>query len=247
MKYPSVAFALSLATGVVSAESVVTINGKTLRSTHGSIIVQNNTVIVDGKVVSGEVVEGSGNRASEQRELGDFDELRLHINASVTVTAGETPKCEITADDNLLPLILTQRSGNTLEISAQESYSTRQAITIAIEVPVLRSAENSGSGTIRIDGVTRDTLALAINGSGDISARGRVIQLRAAINGSGNLRAAALETTTATVAINGSGNAEIHARDALTANINGSGDLAYQGSPASVRTAINGSGSVREK
>ena len=51
MKYPSVAFALSLATGVVSAESVVTINGKTLRSTHGSIIVQNSTVIVDGKVV----------------------------------------------------------------------------------------------------------------------------------------------------------------------------------------------------
>ena len=247
MKYPSVAFALSLATGVVSAESVVTINGKTLRSTHGGIIVQNSTVIVDGKVVSGDVVEGSGNLASEQRGLGDFDKLRLGINASVTVTAGETPKFEITADDNLLPLILTQRSGNTLEISAQESYSTRQAITIAIEVPVLTSVENNASGTIRIDGVTRDTLALAINGSGDISARGRVIQLQAAINGSGGLRAAALETATATVVINGSGDADVHARDTLTANINGSGDITYRGSPASVRTAINGSGSVREK
>ncbi len=247
MKFPSVAFALSLAAGAVPAESVVTINGKTIRSTHGSVIVQNSTVIVDGRVVSGEIVEGSGNRASEQRDLGDFDELRLHINANVTVTAGQTPKCEITADDNLLPLILTQRSGNFVQISAQESYSTRQAITIAIEVPVLTSAENSGSGTIRIEGVTRDTVALAINGSGDISARGQVMQLQAAINGSGDLRAAALETATATVSINGSGNVEVHARDALTATINGSGDLSYQGSPASVRTAINGSGSVRKK
>ncbi len=247
MKYPSVAFALSLAAGTVSAESVITINGKTIRSTHGSIIVQNSTVIVDGRVVSGEVVEGSGNRASEQRDLGDFDQLRLHINANVTVTAGQTPKCEITADDNLLPLILTQRSGNTLRISAQESYSTRQAITIAIEVPVLTSAENSGPGTIRIEGVTRDTVALAINGSGDISARGQVMQLEAAINGSGDLRAAALDAATATVSINGSGNAEVHAREAVTANINGSGDLSYQGSPASVSTVINGSGNVRKR
>ncbi|MGB5201963.1 MAG: head GIN domain-containing protein [Sedimenticolaceae bacterium] len=247
MKYSSVAFALSLAAGAVSAESVITINGKTIRSTQGSIVVQNNTVIVDGRVVSGEVVEGSGNRASEQRDLGDFDELQLHINAEVTVTAGQTPKCEITADDNLLALILTQRSGDTLQISAQESYSTRQAITIAIEVPVLTSAENNGSGTIRIDGVTRDTVALAINGSGDISARGHVMQLQAAINGSGDLRAAGLEAKTAAVSINGSGNAEVHAREALTANINGSGDLSYLGSPASVRTAINGSGSVRKK
>jgi hypothetical protein len=141
VKYPGFAFALSLAVGAVSAESVITINGKTIRSTHGSIAVQNSSVIVDGRIVSREIVEGPGNRASEQRDLGDFDELRLHSNAEVIVTAGPTPKCEI----------------------------------------------------------------------------------------------------------NGSGNAEVHAREAHTANINGGGDLSYLGSPASVRTAINGSGSVRRK
>ena len=240
----------SLLAGVAFGETTITINGKTIRASgnnNHSITVKNGTVIVDGRVLSGDAVEGSGKSATEQRVLGDFNALNLDISADVTVTAGKKRQCTVIADDNILPLILTECSDNTLRITAKESYSSTQKVRIVIKTPLLTSAEINGSGNIDITEVTKDQLALAISGSGGITAKGKVAKLRATINGSGDVHAAALKSETATITINGSGDANVYVTDALTAKVHGSGDITYIGSPSKVHTSVAGSGGIAKK
>ena len=247
MRVAAVVLVSSLIAGTVFGETTITINGKTIRTFGSNITVKNNMVIVNGKVVSGTVIEGSGKSASQNRDLGDFTELCLNINANITITAGEESKCRISADDNILPVILTKCSGKVLRISAKESYSSRKAVTIAIEIPLLTKAEINGSGKIDIKGVTKDKLTLAINGSGDITSNGQVKELVATIKGTGALHATELKAASATITINGSGDAEVRATDSLTANVNGSGDIKYVGTPSKIHTTVNGSGDISTK
>lgn len=247
MRAISVVVMCSLLAGVAFGETTITINGKTIRASGNNITVKNGTVIVDGRVLSGDAVEGSGKSATEQRVLGDFNALNLDISADVTVTAGKKRQCTVIADDNILPLILTECSDNTLRISAKESYSSTQKVRIVIKTPLLTSAEINGSGNIDITEVTKDQLALAISGSGGITAKGKVAKLRATINGSGDVHAAALKSETATITINGSGDANVYVTDALTAKVHGSGDITYIGSPSKVHTSVAGSGGIAKK
>ena len=141
MRAISVIVMCILLAGVAFGETTITINGKTIRASGNNITVKNGTVIVDGRVLSGDAVEGSGKSATEQRVLGDFNALNLDISADVTVTAGKKRQCTVIADDNILPLILTECSDNTLRISAKESYSSTQKVRIVIKTPLLTSAE----------------------------------------------------------------------------------------------------------
>jgi len=238
--------ALVLSAGVVCAQTTIIINGKTIRAADNSVIANDNTVMINGKVVSGNVTEGSGQDATEIRELDGFNEVHLYLSANVRVTPGETPRCRITTDDNIIPLISTKISDGALRISTDHSYVTNRKVTIDVETPRLTKAEVNGSGNIDLREVAEDRLALAISGSGDIAAKGRVEDLTVAINGSGNVDATDLEAATATVAVNGSGDADVNVAKFLTAKILGSGNIRYIGTP-DMRTSVLGSGELVRK
>lgn len=237
----------ALLTASALGDTSITINSRTISSSGSHISADNNVVIVDGKVVSGNLLEGSGKIAIEKRNLGEFETLHLDISADVTVVKGKKSKCVITADDNILPVILTEYGDNGLRIYAKKSFSSRQRVEIAIETPILEKAENNGSGKIAVEGVLKGRANLVISGSGDIVAKGHVVELIATINGSGNLRAADLEARNATVIINGSGDAVVHATASLTAKVNGSGNIKYAGTPSELSTSVKGSGKISTK
>jgi len=247
MKVRAVVMMCSFFAGAVLAETTITINGKTIRTSGRNMTVNNGTVIVDGEVLSGNTVKGSGKSATVDRAIGAFNGIHLDISADITVTAGKTQQCKITADDNILPLILTECSENTLRISAKDSYSSSRKVRIALETPLLTSAEINGSGNIDIKEVTRDQVALVISGSGDITTKGKVTRLSATINGSGDVHAAELKSKSATINVNGSGDADVHVTEILTAKVHGSGDITYTGSPSKVHTAVKGSGGIAKK
>lgn len=246
MRMLTVMIACGLCASGAVGDTTVTINGRSFTAPGDNVTVINNTVIVDGKVVSGGVLQGSGKIANEQRDLEPFDALRLHINADVKVVKGPGPRCEVTADDNILPVISTSWSNGTIEIAAEQGYSTRHRITVLIETAApLSRIEINGSGRIQVEDTLRESAALVVQGSGDIVAHGRVQDLAVNINGSGSVRASELIAESTSAWINGSGHAFVHANDALSAGINGSGDILYRGEPAELRTTVQGSGSIR--
>jgi hypothetical protein len=103
-----------------------------------------------------------------------------------------------------------------------------------------------GSGDVDIDlaGRAMDRLDLAVQGSGDVSARGRVDTLHVAVDGSGDMNLGDLRAGEAAVAIHGSGDADLRVDGALRARVAGSGDVRYTGT-AAVTSDVVGSGDVQ--
>lgn len=198
-----------------------------------------------------ESIRGSGVMRSESRSLPAFDAIALLSPVDVHFVRAATVAVELRGDDNILPAIETrvvQRDGvSTLEVGMRRntSISTRNALTLEVRAPSLKAMTIEGSGDARLEQLEGEALSIAIRGSGDVVASGRVGKLAVSISGSGDVDARELEAQDASVAIKGSGDATVHARKSLVASIAGSGDVAYRGDPA-VTSQVAGSGSVHK-
>jgi Putative auto-transporter adhesin, head GIN domain len=102
-----------------------------------------------------------------------------------------------------------------------------------------------GSGNIQADGKV-ERLSVRVAGSGDITATGSAGALDVDLQGSGNVSLGGLVTKSAHVEINGSGNVEIAPRDASRVDIagSGSGDFEATGTADSLTVAVQGSGDM---
>lgn len=217
--------------------------------------------------------QGSGQRASEVRPLGDFEAIELAGPIKLTVRQAATPSVRVEADDNLLPLIETEVVGRgsrpTLRVRVRpgEHLRHRGSIVVTAEVVRLSSIASAGSGDIEVGtlntpalklslagssdadltGLTTERFEISIAGSGDIRARGQARELELGIAGSGDADLDGLSADAVRVRIAGSGDASVVANRSLTVSIAGSGDVRYRGSVAEVKSSVVGSGSVRRR
>lgn len=208
-------------------------------------------------------IDGEGPEVRENRELDDFTELEIDLDADVVIHVGNQPAVSISAQENLLKVIRTDVHGNNLVIEARPCINTASRVQIELTVASLSAIKLNGSADITsMDELHSDELELKINGSGNmiadiftnqldvkINGSGNVIIAGSAkeadivINGSGDMRAESLQAYKADIRINGSGDVDINALNDLKVTIKGSGDVEYSGDPA-VKTSISGSGSV---
>lgn len=192
-------------------------------------------------------IRGSGTSKTESRTVPTYTNIETHGAFDVIVTTGPTPSLTVEADDNLLPIIRTQVSGNTLTVDSTASYSTNSRLVIRITHPAVKAITINGSGTTSLTNLDSDTLKLAIHGSGDITATGKVDTVTLSINGSGDIHAQNLAAKSATATISGSGSIDTAVSTSINATINGSGSITYHGTPAQVSSAIHGSGSINAR
>lgn len=130
-------------------------------------------------------VRGSGNAKTESRAVASFSKIDLTGAPDVEVTVGPATSVELTADDNLLPMIETTVSGETLKIGSKGSYSTSLGVKVKITVPSLDALAISGSGNVHVKGLKTGEMEVKIAGSGNITLTGGVDRLRVHILGSG--------------------------------------------------------------
>ena len=212
-------------------------------------------------------IQGNGNVARQQRELGHFTGVGNSLAAKVEIRIGDKEGVTIETDENLLPLIETviedgmltiqplKRNQNLCSKSIKIIVQARSLdhITLggsgSIDSDALRArklqVDLGGSGTINLKGVEADTLAVNLGGSGDLNAAGGAAKnVSISIGGSGNVKMGNVRSNNVSVSIAGSGQATVWARDALSLTVAGSGDVNYYGDPR-VTTSVLGSGSTR--
>ena len=218
----------------------------------------------------GERISGSGEMATENRDVGAFDGVSLSGSFKVLVRQGSGNKVELKADRNLLPYIETRvvegGKGRTLEIAPKRgvSFSSSTTPQLVLELPQLRTLAIAGSGDVKVEtmktpsveasiagsgniqfiDLNSDSLSLKVSGSGDVTAAGRTGALNVSVAGSGDVKARALEAGEVKVSIAGSGDAQVHASRTLKVSIAGSGDVGYVGSPE-ISSSVAGNGKVR--
>jgi hypothetical protein len=217
-------------------------------------------------VINGKSVQGSGNITTQARDVTKFSKVHLKGSGKVFLTPGEKQSLEIKTDDNIMPLIETEVSGNKLTISHGNHHLRPTSFEVYITVKRLEGVAISGSGDVTGEGrfvsdtfyaeisgsgdmdleIETGDLASKISGSGSIDLTGKADDYTVSISGSGEINAFDVDAKNVSVKISGSGDCRISASESLDARISGSGDVFYKGRPR-INTKISGSGSLKSR
>ena len=194
------------------------------------------------------VTRGSGQLATESRQVSGFTQVELTGVGELTIEQTGTESLTISAEDNLLPQLTSEVSGDTLVLGEEPNSSivTTKPITYSLTVKDLSGLAVSGSGNISMPKLTATALSIKISGSGTITVNGTAVDQDLEISGSGRYQAEQLTSKTVKAQISGSGNANVLATDSLNVKISGSGSLTYSGNPQ-VTQEISGSGKLIKK
>lgn len=195
----------------------------------------------------GQVV-GSGNLVTETRQVSGFNRVELAGSGEVEIVLGEEESITIEAEDNLIDLIETRVTGNTLYIGFKPntSVTSLRSMRFTVYMKSLEGASINGSGRIEIPESNYESLDLRVSGSGRILASGSVESLSAELPGSGSIDCKDLEAGLVDATISGSGDITVTVLKSLDARISGSGNVRYYGDPASVNQVVSGSGNIRK-
>jgi hypothetical protein len=192
-------------------------------------------------------VQGSGKKATEKRQTGEFTGVVLEASADVAVVIGDSTSVVVEGDDNLLPLITTEVKDQRLFIRNRESYTTRLGIRVVVTTPRLEAAILSGSGSIQTSPVEADAFEASVPGSGELLIRGLTAnRLDASVGGSGMLKVQGIKSESLAASLDGSGSIEIAgSANTLEASIAGSGNLELgQLAARDVSVSVSGSGNA---
>lgn len=192
-------------------------------------------------------VRGSGQSREESRSLSDFNSLDIGGAYEIDVICGTTPGITINAENNILPLIKTEVSGNTLNIYNSKSINPRKKIRIKVTTANVDVLETSGASNIAVEKINNDRFKLDASGAGKIFLSGKTGMLRLSLSGAVKVEARDLVADNANVEISGASKADVYASQELRADISGVGSLDYYGNPKNVRRSVSGIGSINEK
>ncbi len=202
------------------------------------------------KVTHKNATKGSGVSASETRALGQFSAVDLAGVGKLILKVGDgsSYSVKVTADDNLLPLVETKVSGDTLTIALKDSVSMTNSSSFVYEVtaPRIEKLASSGAAAIEGSGFNGGKLLLDVSGVGSVKLNGRVETFRADLSGAGSLNATGLVANDVKVDLSGVGSADVYADQRIRANVSGLGSITWQGSATDVKSDVSGLGSVRK-
>ena len=191
-------------------------------------------------------VKGSGKREVQKRDVASFTSISSMGAFNIEVVAQKTQSLEIEGDDNILPLISTEVSSNTLRIKNDQGFSVSEPIKIRISVPDLNALHVSGAGTIDIAGLKNDSFAIECDGAPTIKVTGTTKTVNINTNGAAKIDTHALRASTGVVESKGVSKIDVDVKDQLDVNISGPSTVTYEGDPT-INKTIHGPGKVQKR
>jgi putative autotransporter adhesin-like protein len=191
-------------------------------------------------------VDGNGDREDESRSVAAFSRIRSDCELDVQVVQGDEQSLTVSLDSNLLDLVETRVSGDTLFVKLKDQVDqTVDGPHVLITVPQLTAAKLAGSGsmTLALDNPAQP-IDLYLSGSGDLRFNGTTAALGAYLSGSGDIRLEG-ETSDADLKLSGSGSirGQRLAASSAAIELSGSGDVSAT-VEESVSVSLSGSGQI---
>lgn len=195
-----------------------------------------------------ETVRGSGNVATEEREVSDFTSVSLQGLGKLVIDQTGSESLSVTADDNFLPYIETEVRGRELIITVQNNTTLTDItdLTFHLTVKAIDNLELTGAGDIEVLHLDNEAWNVNLSGAGNITISGQVDTQTIVISGAGGYNAEALSSQNASVEHSGVGMAVVQVSESLDVNISGLGSVEYIGEPAVTQT-ITGLETVNQR
>lgn len=209
---------------------------------------------------------GNGHRATESRDVSDFDRIDNATDLNVLVEPGDRTEVTVSLDSNLLDRVYTEVEDGELRIRVRGSFvSHLHGENVRVRMPALNEIRVSGDGnltatdfddstTVKInvsgDGDLTwsgmaDELDVKVSGSGDATLKGDVGYLDAQVSGDGDLHARGCDAAGARIDVRGDGDAAVTIHGDVEAKVSGDGDLNVYGEPHFTSRSVTGDGTLR--
>jgi len=113
-------------------------------------------------------IEGVGSIVEETREITGFYSVANTTSFHVYVTQADTFSVLVAAQENLLPIIETNKSGSTLIIKTREFSCIRNNdnVEVYVTLPEIEELSLTGSGRIVCERIDGDEVELSVSSSG---------------------------------------------------------------------------------
>ena len=191
-------------------------------------------------------VRGNGRVRTDERTISAVANIDLRGAFEIQWQSG-TPALRITTDENLLPYIHSDVSGDTLYLRTREQLRPTHGIRVVISSPTRTAATLSGAVKLTAKQLSGPRFALQSRGASQVFLDGNIDELLADMTGASELAAGALQTKTAEISTTGAGDADIAVAETLKVAITGAGKVKYSGNPGKIEKHITGAGSIRHK
>ena len=175
----------------------------------------------------GRGVKGSGVLITEKRELSGFKGVDVGGIFQVEVTAQKDFAVEISADDNIVPMVKTYVSNGVLKIESDGHFSNSNPIKVRISAPDIESVEASGASRVAVTNLKNSSLDVNTSGASRVSIAG--------------------ETSNLKIDVSGASSASVFALDHITADASGASKIFYSGTATSVEKKTSGASRIAQK
>ncbi|MEX1247998.1 MAG: head GIN domain-containing protein [Anaerolineales bacterium] len=197
-------------------------------------------------------ISGSGNLVTETRDLGQFSSIDIQYPSDVVVRLGDSETIAITADDNLMPQLVTQVSGDRLVIRTEERnwaqrVNASETVQIIVTLTDLQKVDFNSAGSLVVESLAADQLEFSLNGAGSVTLNGVTAEEVAfRLDGAGSATLIGVDLGKLTLRLDGAGSVDATGNvDELDVRIDGLGSMNAEGLTAQTATVnVNGLGSA---
>jgi hypothetical protein len=207
------------------------------------VLLAGCVVLVAGCWLPG--IRGNGHIKTEEQQVGSFTTVDAGGSFEIKWENG-TPSIRVTTDENLLPYIENNVSGDTLHLRIREHVWPTHGIKVVISSPRRAGAKIRGAVKLTVNQLSGSTFAVESTGASEVSLSGNIDRLLADMTGASELAARGLQTKTAEISTTGAGDADIAVSQTLKVVITGAGKVTYSGNPT-IEKNITGAGSVHRR
>ena len=213
----------------------------------------------------GNLVIGSGNVISEERQVSDISSISIGSSMNLFIEQTGSESVRIEADDNIIPYISTQKTGEELKIQYKlVSLTTKNPVNFYVTVKDLSKIKVSSSATVKCDDLKTENLSiemassskgdltvyvtkldLNIGSSAVITLSGEAVSQDIKLGSSGKLEAYNLVSKDCKIVAQSSGFANINVSEKLDAQISSSALVNYKGDPE-INSKISSSGDLNK-
>jgi hypothetical protein len=170
------------------------------------------------------------------------DEVTIEVPANLHYRPGPGTTLEARGDPQMLAN-LTVKNGK-VAMSCRGVHWHHQRLDITLPGREFREFHIAGVADLDLQQLNQTTLKIEIAGSGDVTATGRLDDLKLEIAGRGDAHLKDLAVKSLKLEIAGRGDVETSPQDSADIDIAGSGDVKLYTEPKHINTSIMGRGDV---
>jgi hypothetical protein len=189
------------------------------------------------------VIVGSGILASESRPVSGFTALTVTAPFWVIVQQGAAEALEVSADDNVLPLVRSEVRGGRLflDLGPHASLTHTHAIVCRVTIAEPYELEASAAARLEASGIDAARLRVTLSGAVNGTASGNVGELTLDLAGASRWRSGELRGRAVVAHVSGASHGLVRASESLVADVSGASLLEYLGDPTVVPTVSGAS------